>query len=100
MACPQGLQERLSQPAAVLLNESGGMIPIASWSYRCFASAAKLTRMRLKRGVFVSIANLQEAINRFIVMHNQSPKPFIWTADPDAIIEKIRRGNQMPESTS
>jgi len=23
---------------------------------------------------------------------NDNPKPFIWTADPDAIIEKVRRG--------
>jgi hypothetical protein len=46
----------------------------------------------------VSIANLQEAINRFIAEHNQDPKPFVWTADPDAIIEKVRRGNQMLES--
>jgi hypothetical protein len=38
---------------------------------------AKLTRGRLKRGVFVSIANLQEAINRFIAEHNQGPKPFV-----------------------
>jgi hypothetical protein len=22
---------------------------------------------------------------------NDNPKPFIWTADPDAIIEKVRR---------
>jgi hypothetical protein len=25
---------------------------------------------------------------------NDAPKPFIWTADPDAIIEKVRRGKQ------
>src|ERR1700704_5728403 len=25
-------------------------------------------------------------------------KPFIWTADPDAIIEKVRRGKQVLES--
>jgi hypothetical protein len=35
---------------------------------------------------------LQEAINRYLVEHNDSPKPFVWTADPDAIVEKVRRG--------
>jgi hypothetical protein len=35
---------------------------------------------------------LQEAINRFVQEHNRSPRPFVWTADPDAIIEKVRRG--------
>jgi|TARA_Y100000310_G_C20546782_1_gene745977 transposase len=70
----------------------------ASWLNAVEGFFAKLTRRRLKRGVFVSIANLQEAINRFIAEHNQDPKPFVWTADPDAIIEKVRRGNQMLES--
>jgi hypothetical protein len=35
---------------------------------------------------------LQEAINRFVAEHNERPRPFVWTADPDAIVEKIRRG--------
>ena len=29
---------------------------------------------------------------------NHNPKPFTWTADPDAIIEKVRRGKQALES--
>ena len=35
---------------------------------------------------------LQEAINRFVEEHNRDPRPFVWTADPDAIVEKVRRG--------
>ncbi len=66
----------------------------ASWLYAVEGFFAKLTRRRLKRGVFVGIANLQEAINRFIAEHNQDQKPFVWTAHPDAIIEKKRRANQ------
>jgi hypothetical protein len=30
---------------------------------------AKLTKRRLKRGVFVSVVDLQAAINRFVVEH-------------------------------
>jgi hypothetical protein len=26
--------------------------------------------------------------------HNRKPKPFVWTADPDRIIEKVNRGHQ------
>jgi hypothetical protein len=44
---------------------------------------AKLTKQRLKRGVFVSVVDLQAAINRFVVEHNTKPKPFAWTADPE-----------------
>jgi len=48
--------------------------------------------------VFKGIVDLQVAINRFLVETNQNPKPFTWTADPDAIIEKVRRGKQVLES--
>jgi hypothetical protein len=41
------------------------------------------------------IADLQAAINRFLRETNDNPKPFVWTADPDAIIEKVRRGKQV-----
>ena len=53
---------------------------------------AKLSRRRLRRGTFHSLVALQEAINRFVAEHNREPKPFVWTADPDAIVEKVRRG--------
>jgi hypothetical protein len=38
--------------------------------------------------------DLQAAINRYLAETNKNPKPFTWTADPDAIIEKVRRGKQ------
>ena len=53
---------------------------------------AKLTKRRLKRGVFKSIVDLQAAINRFLAQANDAPKPFVWTADPDRIIAAVRRG--------
>jgi len=43
---------------------------------------ATLTKRRLKRGVFRSVADLQAAINRFLAEHNQQSQPFTWTADP------------------
>ena len=55
---------------------------------------AKLTRRRLKRGVFRSIVELQAAINRFLAETNDNPKPFTWTADPDKIIAAVRRGHK------
>jgi hypothetical protein len=38
---------------------------------------------------------LQAAINRFVIEHNVEPKPFTWTADPDKIIQAVRRGHQV-----
>jgi transposase len=70
----------------------------ASWLNAVEGFFAKLTRRRLKRGVFTGIADLQAAINRFLQETNANPKPFVWTADPNAIIEKVRRGKQVLES--
>jgi len=44
--------------------------------------------------VFKSVTDLQAAINRFMRETNDNPKPFLWTADPDAIIQKVCRGNK------
>ena len=70
----------------------------ASWLNAVEGFFAKLTKRRLKRGVFVSVADLQAAINRFVVEHNAKPKPFKWTADPDKIIQAVRRGHQVLDS--
>ena len=57
---------------------------------------AKLTRRRLKHGVFHSLVNLQAAINRFVAEHNAGKtKPFVWRADPDTIIPAQ---NRLPNS--
>jgi transposase len=64
----------------------------ASWLNAVEGFFAKLTNRRLKRGTFSGIVDLQAAINRFLAETNQSPKPFVWSADPDGIIEKARRG--------
>ena len=67
----------------------------ASWLNAVEGFFAMLTQRRLKPGVFVSVVDLQEAINRFVVEHNAEPKPFTWTADPDKIIRAVRRGHQV-----
>ena len=56
---------------------------------------AKLTRQRLKRGVFRSVIDLQVAINRFVAETNLNPKPFVWTADPKRVIAAVKRGSKL-----
>jgi transposase len=69
-----------------------------SWLNAVEGFFAKLSKRRLKRGVFCSIVDLQAAINRFISEHNTQPKPFVWTADPDRIIAAVKRGHQALDS--
>jgi transposase len=65
-----------------------------SWANAVETFFATLTRRRLQRGAFHSLVDLQAAINRYLEEHNGRPKPFVWTADPNRIIEKVRRGHQ------
>ena len=49
----------------------------ASWLNAVQGFFVKLTRRRLKRGVFRSVVDLQFAINRFVAETNADPKPFV-----------------------
>ena len=60
---------------------------------------AKLTRQRLKRGVFQSVVDLQLAINRFVAETNADPKPFV-DRYPQRVLAAVKRGKQVLESSS
>ena len=48
-----------------------------------------LTEDRLRRGSFASVPELIAAIQEYLDMNNQDPKPFIWHASAQAILDKI-----------
>src|SRR5208282_1599250 len=62
----------------------------ASWLNMVERFFRDLTGKRLKRGVFTSVPTLIDAINAYIQITNQSPKPFIWTAKATDILEKVK----------
>ncbi|MBI4325267.1 MAG: hypothetical protein HY674_08390 [Chloroflexi bacterium] len=51
----------------------------------------ELSEKAIRRGSFVSVPDLHEAIDRFWAAWNQKPKPFIWTATVEDMIKKIAR---------
>jgi transposase len=53
-----------------------------------------LTQNRLRRGVFHDAEELIMAIGEYIDKHNQSPKPFVWTAKASDILEKVKRARR------
>lgn len=57
----------------------------------------ELTGKRIRRGVFVSVEDLQQAIGEFLTAWNNEPKPFVWTATVDSIVEKLSRCKQTLE---
>ena len=66
-----------------------------SWLNAVEGFFAKLTRRRLKHGVFHSVVDLQAAINRFI---RDKSNPTFSEADPNDIIAARNRGFQTLES--
>ncbi len=50
-----------------------------------------VTENRILRGVFQDLEQLIMAIGDYIDRHNESPKPFIWTAKAADILEKVKR---------
>jgi len=45
----------------------------------------------IRRGVFLSVADLKTSIEAFLKAWNQDPKPFVWTATVESIQEKLTR---------
>ncbi|MGH9072364.1 MAG: IS630 family transposase [Acidimicrobiales bacterium] len=52
----------------------------------------KLTDKAIRRGVFKSVPDLIQAIDEYLEANNADPKPFVWVATVDEILEKVRRG--------
>ncbi|MEM9283750.1 MAG: IS630 family transposase, partial [Verrucomicrobiota bacterium] len=50
---------------------------------------AKITNDMIRRGNFRSVPELKEAILTYLETHNQDPRPFKWTATPQAILSKV-----------
>jgi transposase len=63
----------------------------ASWLNMVERFFRDLTTQRVRRGVFHSLAELEQAIGDYLAQHNERPKPFIWTAKADDILEKVKR---------
>lgn len=52
---------------------------------------ALLDQRQLKRGAHRSTWELKKAIQEFVVAHNESGKPFVWTKTADEILASIAR---------
>jgi len=50
-----------------------------------------LTEKQIRRGTHRSTRELEAAIKRYLEIHNEDPKPFIWTKTADQILENLKR---------
>jgi transposase len=63
----------------------------ASWLNMVERFFRDLTANRLRRGVFRDVMELVNAIDQYVDLHNEKPKPFIWTKSANDILEKVKR---------
>jgi transposase len=59
---------------------------------------AEITNRRIRRGVFRSVKELEAAIREYIDVHNEDPKPFVWSRTADQILDSIARYAQRTAS--
>ena len=54
----------------------------------------EITENRIRRGTFGNVDQLIRAITEFIEHNNQSPKPYVWTAEAEEILAKVQRARK------
>jgi len=57
-----------------------------------------LTRKCIRRGAYRSVAPLIATIESFWEHRNKNPKPLVWTASAEAILEKVARAREVLEN--
>jgi transposase len=62
-----------------------------SWLNLVERSFAEVTEKRIRRGAFRSVAAPEAAIREYLEHHNAAPKPFVWTADADLILNGVKK---------
>jgi transposase len=65
----------------------------ASWLNMVERFFRDITVERIRNGVFRSVSELVSAIEQYVEVHNQDPKPFVWTAKAKDILQKVIRAN-------
>jgi transposase len=64
----------------------------SSWLNLIAIFFGQLTDKAIRRGVFHSVPDLIDAIDRYLAATNTNPQPFVWTATAEQIVQKVRRG--------
>ena len=63
----------------------------SSWLNQVERWFALRSQRQIKQGSHYSVGELESAILEFIDVHNEQPKPFVWTKSADAILHSIGR---------
>ena len=67
----------------------------SSWLNQVERWFAEITRRQIRRGTFKSVRELEKAISEYLAAWNEKPKPFVWKATADIILDKVRRCKEL-----
>ena len=62
----------------------------ASWLNMVESWFSLLSRRVLRRGVHRSTLALERAIRDFLDVHNEGPRPFVWTKNADEVLANLQ----------
>lgn len=62
-----------------------------SWLNQVERFFGKITEKAIRRGVFRSVPALEKAITDYLTDYNENPRPFVWTADAELILNRVQR---------
>ena len=61
----------------------------ASWLNMVERWFGLLNEKQIKRGTHRSMVELEQAIRQYLAIHNESPRPFVWTKTADDILASL-----------
>jgi hypothetical protein len=70
----------------------------ASWLNLIERWFGEITRKRIRREVFHSVPHLVAAIEEYIRINNETPKPFVWVKKVEQILEEVNHCKAVVET--
>ena len=67
----------------------------SSWLNQVERWFGLLTQRMIRRGTFRSVAELERAIYQWLANWNEEPRPFVWKATAEVILDKVRRCKEL-----
>jgi transposase len=67
----------------------------SSWLNQVERWFGLITERMIRRGTFRNVAELEHAIYQWLGNWNDKPRPFVWKATADVILEKVRRCKEL-----
>src|SRR5262252_2868271 len=67
----------------------------SSWLNQVERWFARITDRMIRRGTFLSVRELEQAIYEWLAKWNHDPRPFVWKATAEVILDKVKRCKEL-----